>query len=82
MKPKAASRPTQSSQHALLELERSTSPPVDLLEEVARILGVGFPSLEKNFFIDEEDLRTNLQRDEDDEILFVRSTLRQKRSGS
>ena len=38
------------SQQALLDLERSKSPPVELLDEVAQILGVKYGLIQSTFF--------------------------------
>jgi transcriptional regulator with XRE-family HTH domain len=48
----------QLSQQALLDLERSKVPPVELLDEVAQILGVNFRHIRATFFGPDRDNNT------------------------
>jgi hypothetical protein len=50
------------SQQALLDLERSKVPPVELLEEVAQILSVGYTHIRSTLFVLEQGNKTSPYR--------------------
>lgn len=50
------------SQQALLDLERSKVPPVELLEEVAQILSVNYTHIRSTLFVPEQGNKTSPDR--------------------